>query len=130
MLQKYKATFFGALLWLRTFFISGKINVQKIKLGKGDFMICCFMNTHEEENARDLVKHFDTEIEKAILFGCKFFMVGMKYPEDRIFKERLSAMTKNYADSEVKLVELDLSDDELKKHFIQKADWEIYAYEC
>ena len=29
-------------------------------------MICCFMNFHEQENAKNLEEHLDKEIERAI----------------------------------------------------------------
>ena len=92
-------------------------------------MICCFMNLHEQESSRDLVKHFDTEIEKAILFGCKKFLSGTNHPEDVIFKERVKKASEFYANSEVEFVGISASDKELKELFIAVADWEIYAYE-
>lgn len=39
-------------------------------------MICCFYNLHEQENAKDLEKHFDKEIENAVSRGCTVFFVG------------------------------------------------------
>ena len=40
---------------------------KKIKLRKVDFMICCFMNFHEEKNSNDLAHHFDNEIEFVLI---------------------------------------------------------------
>ncbi len=91
-------------------------------------MICCFMNLHEQENSRDLAKHFDTEIEKAILFGCTKFLSGTNHPEDVIFKERVKKASEFYAKGEVDFVGISAPDDELKKLFLTVADWEIYSY--
>ncbi len=92
-------------------------------------MICCFMNFHEEESVKDLVKHFDREIDYAIGRGCSVFMTGTKYPEDKIFAERVMNISKYYADGEIKLVCVDEADEALENHFIDVAEWEIYAYE-
>lgn len=92
-------------------------------------MICCFMNLHEKENARDLVKHFDTEIEKAILFGCTKFLSGKKYAEDKIFKERVENAAKGYDDSEINHIEINAKgNEELQNFLLEIADWEIYSY--
>ncbi len=94
-------------------------------------MTCCFMNFHEEESVKDLVKHFDREIDYAIGRGCSVFMTGTKYPEDKIFTERVMNISKYYADGEIKLLKIEEECDEvLKRRFIQIADWEIYAFDC
>ncbi len=92
-------------------------------------MTCCFMNFHEQESEKDLIKHFDREIEHAIDWGCSFFMTGTKYPEDKLFAERVTNMAKYYNHGEIKLVCLNDDDETLKKLFIQIADWEIYSYD-
>ena len=92
-------------------------------------MTCCFMNFHEKESAKDLEKHFDQEIDYAIGRGCSVFMTGTKYPEDKIFAERVLNIAKYYADGEIKLICIDEDDKALKNHFIDVADWEIYAYD-
>lgn len=92
-------------------------------------MICCFMNFHECETEEDLIRHLDREIDYAIGRGCTVFMTGTKYPEDKIFIERVKNISKFYADGEITLVCLDKSDEELKDYFIDVADWEIYAYD-
>ena len=93
-------------------------------------MTCCFMNFHERENAEDIIKHFDREIEHAIDWGCTSFVTGTKYPEDEIFAQRVINMSKYYAKGEIKLVQLNEKNDEiLKSRFIKMADWEIYSYE-
>ncbi len=92
-------------------------------------MTCCFMNFHEEESVQDLVKHFDREIDYAIGRGCSVFMTGTKYPEDKIFAERVMNISKNYADGEIKLVCVDEADEALENRFIDVAEWEIYAYD-
>ncbi len=92
-------------------------------------MTCCFMNFHEKENAEDLIKHFDREIDIAIGRGCSVFMTGTKYPEDKIFAERVMNMAKYYNDGEIKLICVDEDDKTLLRRFIWTADWEIYAYE-
>lgn len=93
-------------------------------------MICCFMNLHEKENAHDLPKHFDKEIEHAINFGCSVFMAGLCGIENEIFKERVLNASKYYKDGEIKFLAIDKTEEELKDLFIQLADWEIYSYEC
>ncbi len=92
-------------------------------------MICCFMNFHERESEKDLIKHFDREIDCAIGRGCSVFVTGTKYPEDKIFAERVMNISKYYADGEIKLVCVDEADEALKNRFIDTAEWEIYAYE-
>ena len=92
-------------------------------------MICCFMNFHEEETVQDLEKHLDREIDYAIGRGCSVFMTGTKYPEDKIFAERVIGMSRYYAEGEVILICLNESDEVLKNRFIDMADWEIYAYD-
>ena len=59
-------------------------------------MICCFMNFHEKENAKDLEKHLDKEIQDAINFGCTVFISGKNYPEDKVFEERVKEAAKKY----------------------------------
>ena len=93
-------------------------------------MTCCFMNFHEQETAKDLVAHLDREIDIAIGRGCSVFLTGTKYPEDKIFSERVKNMAKYYADGEIKLIKLKECDETLKDRFIASADWEIYAYNC
>ena len=93
-------------------------------------MTCCFMNFHERENAEDLIEHFDREIDIAIGRGCSVFMTGTKYPEDEIFSQRVINMSKYYAKEEIKLIQVEEECDEtLRRHFIEVADWEIYAYD-
>ncbi len=93
-------------------------------------MTCCFFNLHEKENAKDLVKHFDKEIEHAIDWGCSVFLAGTNYPEDDIFAERVMEAAKHYAEGVIKVVRVkEKSDEKLKSHFIDVADWEIYSYE-
>ncbi len=93
-------------------------------------MTCCFMNFHECESDKDLIKHLDREIDYAIGRGCTVFVTGTQHPEDKIFAERVINISKYYADGEIKLVCIDEDDDEiLKMRFIDSADWEIYAYE-
>ena len=92
-------------------------------------MTCCFMNFHEEESVQDLAKHFDREIDTAIGRGCSVFMTGTKYPEDKIFAERVKNTAKYYADGEIKLICINENDETLKELFIRIADWEIYAYD-
>ncbi len=92
-------------------------------------MICCFMNLHEKENVRDLVKHFDTEIEKAILFGCTKFLSGEKYAEEKIFKERVENAAKFYDEGEIDFIGINAKGNkELKRFLMEIADWEIYSY--
>ena len=94
-------------------------------------MVCCFMNFHEQENAKDFKRHFDGEIDNAISRGCTTFVTGKRYPEDELFAERLLASAKEYPNKDIKLVYANpefKSDDELKKYFIDIADWEIYSY--
>ena len=93
-------------------------------------MICCFMNFHERESEKDLIKHFDREIDYTIGRGCSVFMTGIKYPEDKIFAERVKNIAKYYADGEIKLIQIHEDDDKiLENRFIDLAEWEIYAYE-
>ena len=93
-------------------------------------MICCFMNFHENENAEDLIKHFDREIEHAIDWGCTVFVTGTQHSEDKIFAQRVTNMSKYYADGEIKLVQLEEKSEKiLRSLFINIADWEIYSYE-
>ena len=92
-------------------------------------MIGCFMNFHERENAKDLIKHFDKEIEKAISFGCTTFISGKNYPEDKLFEERVKEWAKKYATDEIQYVGITAPDDELKNLFRHIADWEIYSFE-
>lgn len=93
-------------------------------------MICCFYNLHEQENAKNLVEHFDKEIENAIGRGCTVFFCGKKYPEDEIFAQRVKENAKHYAEGVVMLAKIsEDSDEALKKLFIKLADWEIYSYE-
>ena len=93
-------------------------------------MICCFYNLHAQENAKDLQKHFDKEIENAIGRGCDMFLCGKKYPEDKIFAQRVKENAKHYAPGEIKLAQIDEENDEaLKALFIELAHWEIYSYE-
>ena len=93
-------------------------------------MICTFMNFHQEENAKDLEKHLDREIDIAIGRGCSVFLTGMRYPEDEIFAERVINISKFYAEGEVVLKPIDKgSEEELKRFFTAVADWEIYPYE-
>lgn len=92
-------------------------------------MICCFMNLHEQKNAKGLKKHFDEEIERAIDWGCSTFVAGMKYPEDKLFSEMVLKASKRYKQGEINLVQFEEPDDEKLKHiFIRIADWEIYSY--
>ncbi len=88
-------------------------------------MICCFVNTHREENAQDLVKYFDTEIEKAILFGCSVFMAGKNTYEEKLFAQRVQKAAKYYADGEVVFVGLNMSDKKLYDFFVKKSDFDI-----
>lgn len=94
-------------------------------------MVCCFMNFHEKENAKDLKKHFDGEIDNAISRGCTTFVTGKRYPEDELFAERVLVAAKEYPNENISLIfanpELK-SDEDLKKYFIDIADWEIYSY--
>ena len=93
-------------------------------------MIACFMNFHEKENAKDLKEHLDKEIERAVEFGCTTFIFGKKYPEDKIFEERIKERAKKYAENEITYAGITVEDDEeLKNLFIQIADWECYSYE-
>ncbi len=93
-------------------------------------MICCFMNLHEQKNAKDLKKHFDKEIFHAIDWGCSTFVAGMKYPEESLFSERVLEISKCYKQGEINLVQFNEPDDEkLKLIFLRIADWEIYSYE-
>ena len=40
-------------------------------------------------------------------------------------------MSKYYAKEEIKLIQVEEECDEtLRRHFIEVADWEIYAYDC
>ena len=92
-------------------------------------MICCFMNLHEKENACDLEKHFDKEIEQAIDFGCSTFVAGTKYPEDKIFRERVNKIAKYYKEGQIKFVAIEnAADAELTDILIKSASWEIYSY--
>ena len=94
-------------------------------------MVCCFMNFHERENAKDLKRHFDREIDNAISRGCTKFVTGKRYPEDELFAERVSAAAKEYPNKDIRLTFADpelKSDEDLKNYFIGIADWEIYAY--
>ncbi len=93
-------------------------------------MTCCFFNLHQQENAPNLEKHFDKEIEIAIGRGCSIFLCGKKYPEDEIFVQRVKEAAKHYAEGEITVSVMSEDDDEkLKKLFIDIADWEIYSYE-
>ena len=93
-------------------------------------MTCCFFNLHQQENAPNLEKHFDKEIEIAIGRGCSIFVCGKKYPEDEIFAQRVQEAAKHYAPDEISLVTMaETDDDKLKKIFIDIADWEIYSYD-
>lgn len=93
-------------------------------------MICCFMNLHEKENAKDLSKHFDKEIEIAIGRDCSVFVAGTNYPEDILFEERVREASKFYEDGDIRFLAVEnASEDELASFFIQIADWEIYSYE-
>lgn len=92
-------------------------------------MTCCFMNFHERETEKDLIRHLDREIDYAIGRGCNVFMTGTKHPEDKVFIERVKNISKHYAYGEIALICLDESDEKLKRHFIAVADWEIYAYD-
>ena len=93
-------------------------------------MICCFMNFHERENFNDLAHHFDNEILYAIFMGCTTFYSGKKYPEDKLFAERVRVVSECYPNAKIELITIDKADDELKEYFIEKADWEIYSYNC
>lgn len=110
--------------------------------------VCCFMNFHEEENAENLENHFDRELQVALGRGCLTFVTGTKYPEDAVFAESVLKAAKAYTDSDVHLIcvapkssgyenphaaHINYIDDkkydeELKKLFIELADWEIYSY--
>ncbi len=92
-------------------------------------MICCFMNFHEKENAKDLEKHLDKEIQDAINFGCTVFISGKDHPEDKIFEERVKEAAKKYDTGEIQYVGISASDEDLKNLFIHIADWESYSYE-
>ena len=95
-------------------------------------MICCFMNTHEKETEQDLIKHLDREIDMAIARGCTTFWSGDKYPEDEIFITRAKNMAKYYAEGEIEVKVFQTCenyDEEIKKFFMEIADWEIYAYD-
>ena len=92
-------------------------------------MICCFMNFHEKENAKDLEKHLDKEIQDAINFGCTVFISGKNHPEDKVFEERVKMAASQYAPGEIRHVGISAPDEELNNHFIHIADWESYAYE-
>ena len=92
-------------------------------------MTCCFMNFREKDSEKDLIRHFDREIDIAIGRGCSVFMTGTRYPEDVIFADRVKNISKYYADGEIKLVCIDETEEKLKKRFIHEADWEIYAYD-
>ncbi len=91
-------------------------------------MICCFMSFNSSENLHDLVKHFDTEIEKAILFGCTCFLSGINCSKEKLFKERVLKASKEYAQGEVVFFGVDTQNHEfLKNLFIDIADFEIYS---
>ena len=95
-------------------------------------MICCFMNFHEQETEKDLIKHFDREIDMAIARGCSTFWAGTKYPEDKIFADRVTNMAKFYDKDEIELKffkDCKNYDEEIKNLFLKIADWEIYAYD-
>ena len=92
-------------------------------------MICCFMNFHEKENAKDLEKHLDKEIQDAINFGCTVFISGKNHPEDKVFEERVKLASERYGMGEVQYVGISAPDAELLDLFIHIADWESYAYE-
>jgi len=89
------------------------------------------MNLHEKENAKDLVKHFDREIEKAIDFGCIYFVAGTNDEAEKLFAERVEKAASFYADGEIQMIGIEdfKSVDEMKKFFIEIADYEIYSYE-
>lgn len=94
-------------------------------------MVCCFMNFHEKGNAKDLKMHFDREIDNAISRGCTTFVTGRRYPEDKLFAERVLATAKEYPNKDIRLSFADQeykSDQDLKNYFIGIADWEIYSY--
>ena len=92
-------------------------------------MICCFMNFHEQENAKNLEEHLDHEIERAIDKGCSIFFAGTLHPEDDIFAQRVENIAKFYADGEIIIKRVnDDTDEALKNCFISIADWEIYPY--
>lgn len=94
-------------------------------------MVCCFMNLHEKENAKDLAKHFDREIERAIEFGCNYFVAGINDEEEKLFAKRVEKAASYYADGEIHMIGIEdfKSVDEMKKFFIEIADYEIYSYE-
>jgi len=94
-------------------------------------MVCCFMNFHKQENAKDLKRHFDGEIDNAISRGCTTFITGKRHSEDELFAERVLAAAREYPDIDINLVFANpefKSDTELEKYFISIADWEIYSY--
>ena len=95
-------------------------------------MICCFMNFHEKQTEKDLIKHFDREIDMAIARGCTTFWAGTKYPEDEIFVSRVKNMAKFYQKDEIEVMlftDRENYDEEIRKFFIGIADCEIYAYD-
>lgn len=92
-------------------------------------MICCFTNFHERESFNDLAHHFDNEINYAIYRGCTLFISGKKYPEDKIFEERVNAAARKFKPGFIRFIGLSASDDELKNLFINIAEWEIHSYE-
>ncbi len=92
-------------------------------------MICCFMNFHEQENAKNLEEHLDREIEIAIDRGCSIFFAGTLHPEDDIFAERVENFAKLYEDGEIFMNRVkDDTDEAVKNRFISIANWEIYPY--
>ncbi len=94
-------------------------------------MVCCFMNFHEKENAKNLLRHFDGEIDNAISRGCDTFIAGNKYPEDILFAESVATVAKEYPNKDIKVILVEPRGDyekNLKDFFICIADWEIYSH--
>ena len=71
------------------------------------------------------------EIEKAIEFGCSYFVAGINDEEEKLFAERVEKAASYYADGEITMIGIEdfKSVDEMKKFFIEIADYEIYSYE-
>ena len=110
--------------------------------------VCCFMNFHEKETADNLAEHLDRELQVAFGRGCLTFVTGTKYPEDEVFAKSVLKAAKVYTNNNVQLICIapknsnyenpdatcinfiddENYDQELRKLFIELADWEIYSY--
>jgi len=116
------------------FLFSGKNNECKqinFKKKRGIYYGLLLYEHSRKRKCKRFKKHFDGEIDNAISRGCTTFVTGKHYPEDELFAERVLVAAKEYTNKNISLIFADpelKSDEDLKKYFVDIADWEIYSY--